>query len=115
MQRHAPCATQSALPPRNLVKVNLGGLLRNGHPLGVWAAGVLVGLRSLRREPVLGLKRLVLPVSYWRSREFGYAWQHLTCPPGSRVLDLAARRTSPQCSPAIGPITWSPPTFSPKP
>ena len=90
MQRHAACATQSALPPRNLVEVNLGGLLRNGHPLGVWGAGVLVGLRSLRREPVLGLKRLVLPVSYWRSREFGYAWQHLTCPPGSRVLDLGS-------------------------
>jgi SAM-dependent methyltransferase len=70
--------------------VNLSWLLRNGHPLGVWAAGLLVGLRSLRREPALGLKRLVLPVSYWRSREFAYAWQHLTCPPGSRVLDVGS-------------------------
>ena len=37
------------------------------HALGIWTAGVLVGLRTFRNEPVLGLKRLALPVSYWRS------------------------------------------------
>jgi SAM-dependent methyltransferase len=60
------------------------------RPLDVWAAGVEVGLRTLRREPVLGLKRLALPVSYWRSAEFGYAWRQLTAPPGARVFDLGS-------------------------
>lgn len=72
------------------MEVNLSGLLRDGHPLGIWAAGIVIGLRSVRREPLLGIKRLALPVSYWRSREFAYAWQHLTCPPGSRVLDVGS-------------------------
>ncbi len=58
--------------------------------MDVWAAGVEVGLRTLRREPVLGLKRLALPVSYWRSAEFGYVWRRLTAPPGSRVFDLGS-------------------------
>ena len=61
-----------------------------GSPLDVWAAGVGVGLRTLRKEPVLGLKRLALPVSYWRSAEFGYVWRQLTLPPGARVLDLGS-------------------------
>jgi len=60
------------------------------HPLGIWTAGVLIGLRTLRQEPLLGLKRLVLPVSYWRSREFAYAWQQLRLRPGARVLDLGS-------------------------
>lgn len=60
------------------------------RPLDVWAAGVEVGLRTLRREPVLGLKRLALPVSYWRSAEFGYVWRRLTAPPGARVFDLGS-------------------------
>jgi SAM-dependent methyltransferase len=38
----------------------------------------------------LGLKRLALPVSYWRSREFAYVWRQLVCPPGSRVLDVGS-------------------------
>jgi SAM-dependent methyltransferase len=59
-------------------------------PLDVWAAGVGVALRTLRREPVLGLKRLALPVSYWRSAEFGYVWRQLTAPRGARVLDLGS-------------------------
>src|SRR2546430_673008 len=56
----------------------------------MWAAGVIVGLRSLRREPVLGIKRLALPVSYWRSCEFAYVWRQLACPPGARVLDVGS-------------------------
>ncbi len=64
--------------------------LERARPLEVWAAGVEVGLRSLRREPVLGLKRLALPVSYWRSAEFGYVWRQLKAPPGARVFDLGS-------------------------
>ena len=59
-------------------------------PLGIWKAGVLVALRTLRKEPVLGLKRLALPVSYWRSVEFAYVWRSLTQTAGARVLDLGS-------------------------
>ncbi|HWC74521.1 MAG TPA: class I SAM-dependent methyltransferase [Gemmatimonadales bacterium] len=60
------------------------------HPLGVWTAGMRIGLRTLRKEPVLGLKRLALPVSYWRSREFAYVGRQLQLRPGARVLDLGS-------------------------
>jgi SAM-dependent methyltransferase len=60
------------------------------HPLGIWTAGVLVGLRTLPKEPILGLKRLVLPVSYWRSREFAYVWRQLELKRGARILDLGS-------------------------
>jgi SAM-dependent methyltransferase len=64
---------------------------RNGtHSLGIWAAGVGVGLRTLRKEPVLGLKRLALPVSYWRSVEFAYVWRQLGQPAGARILDVGS-------------------------
>jgi SAM-dependent methyltransferase len=67
------------------------GLQPNGtHPLGVWAAGVELALRTLRKEPVLGLKRLALPVSYWRSLEFAYVWRQLELPAGARILDLGS-------------------------
>src|SRR5262245_25298767 len=58
--------------------------------LGIWAAGIGVGLRTLPREPVLGLKRLALPVSYWRSVEFAYVWRQLRQPPGARIVDLGS-------------------------
>src|ERR1700674_4328553 len=64
--------------------------LNGTTPLGIWRAGMLVGLRSLRREPALGLRRLVLPVSYWRAAEFAFVWKYLTCPLGARVLDLGS-------------------------
>ncbi|HEV3142070.1 MAG TPA: methyltransferase domain-containing protein, partial [Vicinamibacterales bacterium] len=63
---------------------------QTAKPLEIWAAGVGVGLRTLCREPVLGLKRLALPVSYWRSAEFAYAWRQLQAPRGGRILDLGS-------------------------
>jgi SAM-dependent methyltransferase len=60
------------------------------HALGIWTAGVLAGLRTLKDEPVLGLKRLALPVSYWRSVEFAYVWRQLELGAGARVLDLGS-------------------------
>jgi SAM-dependent methyltransferase len=65
-------------------------LIERARPLDVWAAGIGVGLRTLRREPILGLKRLALPVSYWRSAEFGYVWRQLAAARGARVLDLGS-------------------------
>ncbi len=64
--------------------------LQATHPLGVWLAGLEIGLRAVARAPVLGLKRIILPVSYWRSREFAYVWGQLPCPPGARILDLGS-------------------------
>lgn len=56
----------------------------------VWSAGLRVGLSAFRREPILGLKRLALPVSYWRTAEFAYAWQRLSLVPAARVLDVGS-------------------------
>ena len=64
--------------------------LSGAHSLGIWAAGVVIGLRTLRKEPVLGLKRLALPVSYWRSAEFAYVWRQLNQPAGARILDVGS-------------------------
>lgn len=64
--------------------------MRLTSPWHIWAIALLNGLRCMRREPGIGLRRLVLPVSYWRLREFTYACQRLTLAPGSRVLDLGS-------------------------
>jgi SAM-dependent methyltransferase len=64
--------------------------LNGAHSLGIWAAGIGVGLRTLPKEPVLGLKRLALPVSYWRSAEFAYVWRQLQQPAGARILDVGS-------------------------
>jgi SAM-dependent methyltransferase len=64
--------------------------LNGAHSLGIWAAGVGVGLRTLLKEPVLGLKRVALPVGYWRSVEFAYVWRQLTCRAGARILDVGS-------------------------
>jgi len=64
--------------------------VNNVGSLGIWAAGMLVGLRTLRQEPVLGLKRLALPVGYWRAVEFAYVWRQLRPPAGARVLDIGS-------------------------
>ena len=63
---------------------------RPNGPLAVWRAGLGIGARVLRKEPVLGLKRLVLPVSYWRAAEFAYVSRQLPIPQGARVLDLGS-------------------------
>ncbi|HYT83154.1 MAG TPA: class I SAM-dependent methyltransferase [Gemmatimonadales bacterium] len=39
---------------------------------------------------MLGLKRLALPVSYWRSVEFAYAWRQLNQPAAARILDVGS-------------------------
>lgn len=49
-----------------------------------------LGLATIRREPVLGLKRLILPSSYWRTAEFAYVFRQLDLPRGARVLDLGS-------------------------
>lgn len=38
----------------------------------VWWEGLRIGLATVGSAPVLGTKRLVLPVSYWRVAEFGH-------------------------------------------
>src|SRR5207248_6289682 len=56
----------------------------------LWKRGLRTGLSSIKREPILGLKRVVLPVSYWRTAEFSYVWEQLAAVPGMRVLDLGS-------------------------
>lgn len=63
---------------------------RFSDTMRVWRAGLRIGGATVRREPVLGLKRLVLPVSYWRAAEFAYAMRQLDLPAGSRVLDVGS-------------------------
>lgn len=56
----------------------------------LWATGMRVGMTTLSRAPLLGLKRLILPVSYWRAAEFAFAARQLTLAPGGRILDLGS-------------------------
>lgn len=56
----------------------------------VWLHGLRIGLCTLRREPLLALRRLVFPVSYWRTAEFAYVLQGIPPTPGARVLDLGS-------------------------
>jgi SAM-dependent methyltransferase len=57
----------------------------------MWTGGLAVGLATLAREPVLGLKRVILPSSYWRTMEFAYVYRQLGhLPAGSRVLDVGS-------------------------
>src|SRR5207244_5021399 len=60
--------------------------------LRMWLAGIRIGFACLRKEPVLGVKRLALPVSYWRTTEFAYAWRQLRdlALPGARILDMGS-------------------------
>lgn len=57
---------------------------------GIWLRGLRSGLVTFRREPVLGLKRILLPASYWRTAEFAYVWNHLCQPRNAHVLDLGS-------------------------
>jgi SAM-dependent methyltransferase len=56
----------------------------------VWWEGLSIGLATLPRDPVLGLKRVLLPASYWRTAEFAYVLRQLRLPRGARVLDLGS-------------------------
>lgn len=56
----------------------------------VWLGGLAIGVSALRREPALGLKRLVLPTSYWRTAEFAYVYRQLRLARAARVLDLGS-------------------------
>ena len=88
-------------PPRGRRPIAAAGLARRSwgasalrlddrDSLGIWSAGLLVGLRTMRKEPLLGLKRIALPVSYWRSREFAYVWRQIDLPAPAHVLDLGS-------------------------
>lgn len=97
-------ATRSSAEAQSGAEMQSGGLTLSGATTrrdvatgsdvatrrGVWQAGMLVGLRALRREPVLGLKRLALPVNYWRAAEFAYVLQHMPSFPPARVFDLGS-------------------------
>lgn len=57
----------------------------------MWTGGLAIGLATLAREPVLGLKRVILPSSYWRTMEFAYVYHQLAhLPAGARVLDIGS-------------------------
>ena len=49
-----------------------------------------MGATTIRREPILGLKRLILPTSYWRSVEFQYVWNQLVGKESHRLFDLGS-------------------------
>ena len=56
----------------------------------MWTAGLRTGAACLGREPFLGIKRLLLPVSYWRIAEFAYVWRRLAGMRGAHLLDLGS-------------------------
>lgn len=58
--------------------------------LTMWTAGLRIGAACLPTEPVLGIKRLLLPASYWRVAEFAYVWERLGGYQGAHILDLGS-------------------------
>lgn len=56
----------------------------------LWATGMRIGATTLPHAPLLGLKRLLLPVSYWRAAEFAFTARELGVTSGGRVLDLGS-------------------------
>lgn len=56
----------------------------------MWLSGLHMGVATIGREPVLGLKRLLLPTSYWRSVEFRYVWNQLLGSDYRRLFDLGS-------------------------
>jgi len=64
--------------------------------LGIWASGVHLGLKLLPRSPIQGAKRILLPVSYWRTAEFIYASRkHASLPSGATAFDLGSPKELP--------------------
>ena len=49
-----------------------------------------MGLATFPAEPILGLKRILLPVSYWRAVEFAYVLRKLAPTRGMKLLDLGS-------------------------
>jgi hypothetical protein len=49
-----------------------------------------MGLATFPAEPVLALKRVLLPVSYWRAVEFAYVLRTLAPARAARLLDLGS-------------------------
>ncbi len=64
-------------------------------PTQLWRAGLAAGLSALKAEPTLGLKRILLPVSYWRTAEFAYVARQLKLPEGARLLDVGSPKDFP--------------------
>lgn len=56
----------------------------------VWMEGLRGAVTCLGADPILGLKRLVLPVSYWRTQEFAYVGRQLVLDEGAKVLDVGS-------------------------
>ena len=56
----------------------------------VWWEGLSIGVSTLPREPLPGLKRILLSASYWRTAEFAYVLRQLQLPRGVKVLDLGS-------------------------
>ncbi len=54
----------------------------------VWAQGIAIGFATVRSEQVLGLKRLLLPASYWRTAEFAYVIRQIGA--SGTLLDLGS-------------------------
>jgi len=64
-------------------------------PASVWGETFAAGIRILPRAPRMGLKRLVLPVSYWRTQEFAYVARQLPFSAGARILDVGSPKDLP--------------------
>lgn len=63
-------------------------------PIRVWRAGLSIARDTILEEPFLGAKRLLLPVSYWRSREFAFVLNCLRDESRpARVLDLGSPKS----------------------
>lgn len=56
----------------------------------VWLEGLGGALDAFVADPVLALKRLALPVSYWRTMEFAYVGRQLVAGEGARILDVGS-------------------------
>ncbi len=64
-------------------------------PASIWWQTFAAGLRILPRERKMGLKRVILPVSYWRTQEFAYTARQLLLGRGARILDVGSPKDLP--------------------
>jgi len=69
----------------------MSGRIPPSQLLQVWGWGLRLGAATLRVAPGLGVKRLLLPVSYWRTVEFAYVARQLRgIRAGACLLDLGS-------------------------